>query len=77
MLAQIYDPKIHNPVGWLMSEKIDGVRMYWTGKTMFSRNGKKFYPPSFFTKDWPDFPFDGELWTKRNDFQTCVSIVKR
>ena len=25
--------------GWLMSEKMDGVRAYWDGKKLISRNG--------------------------------------
>ena len=36
--------------GWLMSEKLDGVRCYWNGRTMYTRNGKKFFPPEFFLK---------------------------
>ena len=31
MLAHNYDPDKHNPKGWLMSEKLDGVRCYWNG----------------------------------------------
>ena len=31
MLAQTYDPDSHNPKGWLMSEKLDGVRCFWSG----------------------------------------------
>lgn len=61
-----------------MSEKLDGVRCYWDGTTLYSRNGKKFYPPKKFIEGLPkDFTLDGELWTKRADFQRCVSIVKR
>ena len=38
MLAQNYDPAKHDPTGWLMSEKLDGVRCYWDGcSTMYSR----------------------------------------
>jgi len=52
-----------------MSEKLDGVRCYWNGKNMYSRNGKLFYPPQKFIDGLPkDFELDGELWTKRNDF---------
>jgi len=45
MLAHNYDPEKHDPSGWLMSEKMDGVRCYWNGTSMFTRTGKPFYPP--------------------------------
>lgn len=31
MLAHKYDPTKHNVVGWLMSEKLDGMRAIWDG----------------------------------------------
>jgi DNA ligase 1 len=69
MLADVYDPEKHDPTGWYMSEKLDGVRCYWDGKNLYSRNGNKFYPPAYFKAALPkDFHLDGELWTKRNDF---------
>ena len=74
----MYDPEKTDPAGWYMSEKLDGVRCYWDGKNLYSRAGNKFYPPPYFIKDFPkDFELDGELWTGRDDFQKCVSIVKR
>jgi DNA ligase-1 len=45
MLAYTYDPDLHDPTGWLMSEKLDGVRCYWNGKNMYTRNGNKIYAP--------------------------------
>jgi len=77
MLAHNFEPEKHNVNGWLMSEKMDGVRCYWNGTTMYSRNGNMFYPPQWFKDELPKFPLDGELWTKRADFQKIVSIVKR
>ena len=78
MLAKSFDQEKHNPKGWLMSEKLDGVRCFWNGTTMFSRNGNKFYLPQWFKDQLPkDIALDGELWTKRDDFQRAVSIVKR
>ena len=45
---------------------------------MYTRNGKLFYPPDWFKKLLPkDLALDGELWTKRDDFQRTVSIVRR
>ena len=69
-LAKKWEQAKHDPVGWLMSEKLDGVRMYWSGACMYSRTGIKFHPPSWFKDILPnDIALDGELWTSRDDFQ--------
>ena len=60
-----------------MSEKLDGVRGYWNGKELISRSGKAFAVPNWFVKDFPPFEIDGELWTKRGDFENVISIVNR
>jgi DNA ligase-1 len=60
---------------WVMSEKLDGIRGYWDGKELKSRKGKKLYAPKWFIKDFPPFKLDGELWTKRDDFEHIQSIV--
>ncbi|MDF1830140.1 DNA ligase [Cycloclasticus pugetii] len=61
--------------GWLMSEKLDGVRGYWDGNKLISRGGKILSPPAWFTQNYPPFPIDGELWTQRADFENISSIV--
>ena len=58
-----------------MSEKLDGIRAYWDGKEFHSKNGNKIYAPNWFTKDFPNFQLDGELWTKRDDFENIQNIV--
>ena len=60
-----------------MSEKLDGVRGYWTGKELISRQGNPFHVPEWFTRDFPQTPLDGELWTERDQFQELVGIVRR
>ena len=60
---------------WMMSEKLDGIRAYWDGKQLLSKNGNIIHAPSWFIKDFPNFKLDGELWTKRNDFENIQSIV--
>jgi DNA ligase-1 len=69
--------KDSNVTGWLISEKLDGVRAYWNGKKLISRSGKEFAVPQWFIEDFPPFEIDGELWTKRNDFEHILSIVNR
>ena len=68
MLAQSYDPEKHDPSGWLMSEKLDGVRCYWNGSKMYTRTGKPFFAPKWWKKSLPNMAIDGELFTKRDDF---------
>lgn len=64
-----------NIKGWYMSEKLDGIRGYWNGKYFLSKNGNKIYTPKWFTKNFPSYELDGELWTKRGDFENIQSIV--
>ena len=76
MLAHPWDKKV-DVKGWWMSEKLDGVRGYWTGKEMVSRSGNLFHVPEWFTRNFPSIPLDGELWTGRGQFSELVSIVRR
>jgi DNA ligase-1 len=64
-----------NITGWVMSEKLDGIRAYWNGSELFTRQGKKINAPKYFTENFPSFELDGELWTKREDFENIQSIV--
>jgi len=68
--------KDQNITGWVMSEKLDGIRAYWDGKYLISRGGKIIHAPKWFTKSYPPFEIDGELWTKRGDFEHISSIVR-
>ena len=74
LLLKVY--KDQNVTGWVMSEKLDGIRAYWDGKNLISRGGKIIHAPKWFIKDYPSFPIDGELWTKRKDFEHISSIVR-
>ena len=76
MLAQRWDQKI-DINGWWMSEKLDGVRGYWTGKEMISRSGNSFHIPAWFTKNFPSTALDGELWIGRRHFSELVGIIRR
>jgi DNA ligase-1 len=74
LLLKVY--KDQNISGWVMSEKLDGVRAYWNGKELISRQGNVIHAPKYFTKNLPSFELDGELWTKRADFENISSIVR-
>lgn len=66
----------HDPTGWWMSEKLDGVRAYWDGEAFVSRLGNRFYAPEWFTEDLPADTLDGELWVGRKLFSKTISIVR-
>lgn len=73
--ANIY--KNQDISGWMFSEKLDGIRAYWDGKNLLSRQNRIINAPKSFTKDLPPFELDGELWSKRGDFENIQSIVMR
>lgn len=76
LLAESWDGAL-NLAGWWMSEKLDGVRAWWTGKEFLSRQGNIYHAPDWFVEGLPDYPLDGELWLGRKLFQRAVSIVRR
>lgn len=76
-LPKVYETGKIDVRGWLMSEKLDGVRAYWNGQQLLSRGGQVIHAPAWFLKGFPKFELDGELWTKRQDFENIVSIVRQ
>jgi DNA ligase-1 len=76
LLAESWD-FVTDPTGWLLSEKLDGVRAFWDGKQFLSRQGNLFHAPDWFVAGLPNVPLDGELWLGRKMFQRAVSIVRR
>lgn len=76
LLAHKWDG-VTDVTGWWMSEKLDGVRAFWTGETFLSRLGNEFMAPTWFTDELGSEPLDGELWVDRGEFQRTVSIVRR
>jgi DNA ligase-1 len=67
----------HDVTGWLMSEKLDGIRALWDGAQLTTRQGNLIHAPDWFINDLPPFDLDGELWTQRHDFETISSIVRQ
>lgn len=76
---EVQKPKIYkedsNINGWVMSEKLDGIRGYWDGEKFYSKNGNEIFVPKYFIKNFPPFALDGELWSKRADFEFIQSTV--
>jgi DNA ligase-1 len=77
-LAHAYDPTKTNVEGWLLSEKLDGMRCLWHNGALWSRNGNKIHAPAYVLECLPrDLDLDGELFLGRGKFQECMSIVRR
>jgi DNA ligase 1 len=76
LLAETWDGQTDS-TGWLMSEKLDGVRAWWDGKQFLSRQGHRYLAPDWFTAGLPLVPLDGELWLGRGRFDQTASIVRR
>lgn len=74
-LARVYPGGIDVLEYWV-SEKLDGVRAYWDGSRLLSRNGNRFHAPSWFTQGFPRRALDGELWMGRNSFEQLMSTVR-
>lgn len=78
LLAKKFDAAKHNVDGWLASEKLDGMRAFWTGSKLLSRNGKRITAPDWFTESLPqDAKLDGELFISRGQFQKTVSVCRK
>lgn len=76
MLPQAYASHV-DVRGWLMSEKLDGVRGFWDGDKLYSKNGYPLNPPSEFTHGLPDFHLEGEIWGGRGTFEQTAAVVQR
>lgn len=63
--------------GYWVSEKLDGVRAYWTGEQFLSRGGQEYRAPGWFTKKFPAHPLDGELWMGRGRFAELSGAVRQ
>lgn len=66
-----------DPLGFLVSEKLDGVRAFWDGETLRFRSGRRIAAPEWFTAALPTTPLDGELWLGRRSFDRLSGIVRR
>ena len=60
-LAQSWEGQ--DPTGWLMSEKLDGMRALWDGQgNLWSRAGHVVHAPEWFKQKLPGgLVLDGEL----------------
>jgi DNA ligase 1 len=66
-----------NPTGYLISEKLDGVRAIWDGITLRFRSGRTVVAPNWFLAKLPQTPLDGELWLARGKFDVLSGMVRK
>ncbi len=75
-LAVVYVGQV-DPALCLTSEKYDGVRAIWDGRTLRHRSGRLVSAPASFLSTLPAVPLDGELWLGRGRFDAVSAIVRR
>ncbi len=75
-LANVYRATVDLEAYWV-SEKLDGVRAWWDGEALYSRQGNRFNAPAAFVEGFPKVALDGELWMGRATFERLSGIVRR
>lgn len=76
LLAQNAPPGL-DPAGYWVSEKLDGVRALWDGRTLRFRSGRTVAAPAWFLAKLPATPLDGELWMGHGTFDALSGAVRR
>lgn len=76
LLAECYHGDVDVSRYWV-SEKLDGVRASWNGKSLQFRSGNPVPAPTWFLDALPRQPLDGELWLGRGTFDQLSAIVRR
>jgi DNA ligase-1 len=76
LLAKVAGTKL-DVSRYLVSEKLDGVRAYWTGERLLFRSGAPMHAPAWFTEPLPRLPLDGELWLARGRFDAVSGLLRQ
>ncbi len=63
--------------GYWYAEKLDGVRGYWDGRQLLTRQGNPIHAPGWFTQALPDVAVEGELWIGRQQFDRLSGVVRQ
>jgi DNA ligase 1 len=66
-----------DPSQYLVSEKYDGARALWDGKTLRFRSGRTVNAPAWFIAQLPPEKLDGELWIGRGQFEKLSGVVRK
>ena len=76
LLANVLGENV-DPAAYLVSEKYDGVRAVWDGKTLRFRSGRAVNAPDWFIAKLPSEKLDGELWLARGAFERLSGYVRK
>jgi DNA ligase-1 len=76
LLAEVYAADVDVRQYWV-SEKFDGVRAQWDGRSLRFRGGGLVPAPAWFTANFPVVPLDGELWIGRDRFDALSGTVRK
>jgi DNA ligase-1 len=76
LLAEVYGADIDVSQYWV-SEKFDGVRAQWDGRTLRISGGGIVPAPVWFTAGFPALTLDGELWIGRDRFDALSGTVRK
>lgn len=76
MLAKHYQQQ-DNVQDYWVSEKLDGVRAYWDGQQLQTRQGNVINAPHWLIQSLPKVALDGELWLGRGRFSELSGLVRQ
>lgn len=62
---------------YYVSEKLDGVRAYWDGQNLLTKNHNIIHAPKWFTEKFPKQPLEGELWIARSRYESVISTISK
>jgi hypothetical protein len=65
-----------NVTNWWMTEKFDGIRVFWDGdKSLWTCDKKKIPIPQLLSSTFPNVPFEGELWLGYNTRHLAERLI--
>ena len=76
LLAMEAPPHIAAVEQYLVSEKYDGERAWWSGSNLLHRSGAEIILPSVLRAQLPPHPLDGELWFGRGEFDALAALLR-
>lgn len=63
--------------GYWYAEKLDGIRGYWDGERLLTRQGNLINVPQWFVQSLPNIAMEGELWIGRQQFDQVSGIARQ
>ena len=55
---------------------MDGIRAYWNGEKLISKQDKEISCPNWFIEGFPkEMKLDGELWMGRGNLENIMSVL--